>query len=263
MKIGVIHSSFRLETRAAIKKAAEIALDGIQLYTTSGDLDPKNLTPSGRKDLKQFVADQGLEISALCGDFGGHGFTDPATLEWRIGRTKEVVDLAVDLGTNVVTTHIGVVPEKRDNPAWSMLVQGLPEIGTYAADRGIFLATETGPEPAVLLASLLDEVNNPGIRVNYDPANLVMVAGDDPVNGVVALAKYIVHTHAKDGVKLENGYKEVPLGEGGVDFPAYIKALRGIGYNGFFTIEREVGDNPVADIVKARDFLRKIEKELE
>lgn len=263
MKIGVIHSSFRLETRASIMKAAEIGLNGIQLYTTKGDLDPQNLSATGREDLKKFVADQGLEISALCGDFGGHGFTDAATLDWRVGRTKEVVDLAVDLGTNVVTTHIGVVPEDRSNEAWAMMLQSLPEIGTYAAERGVFLATETGPEPAALLAELLDELNNPGIRANYDPANLVMVAGDDPVKGVFALAKYIVHTHAKDGIKLEKGYKEVPLGEGGVDFPAYVKALREIGFDGFFTIEREVGDDPVADIVKAKDFLSNLAKELE
>ena len=53
-------------------------------------------------------------------------------------------------------------------------------------------------------------------------------------------------------------FMETPLGEGDVDFPSYLKALRDTGYNGFLTIEREVGSNPRADIEKAVRFLRSI-----
>ncbi|MDD3725980.1 MAG: sugar phosphate isomerase/epimerase [Candidatus Ratteibacteria bacterium] len=267
MKIGVIPDCFRIPIREGIKKASELKMDGIQPYATHGELDPKNLSKTGRDDLKIFVKGLGLTISALVGDFGGHGFADPTTLDWRVERTKEVIDLAVDLGVDVVTTHIGVVPEDENDIAWRSMVQSLPEVGTYAYNKGVFLATETGPEVTSLLKKLLDTLGNPGIKVNYDPANLVMVAGDDPVKGVYTLKDYIVHTHAKDGVKLpdENGqkrWKEMPLGEGMVNFPEYLKAMKEIGYNGFFTIEREVGENPEADIIKARDFLRGIEKKI-
>ena len=51
-------------------------------------------------------------------------------------------------------------------------------------------------------------------------------------------------------------FEEVPLGKGSVDFDNYLKALDEIGYKGFLTIEREVGDNPKADIMMAADFLR-------
>jgi sugar phosphate isomerase/epimerase len=109
-----------------------------------------------------------------------------------------------------------------------------------------------------------------------DPANLVMVTGDDPVQAVHTLKKYIVHTHAKDGRKLfdkdpeaiygivmdeivtDASFIELPLGEGDVPFPAYIQALRDIGYKGFLTIEREVGDQPVKDIEMAVGFLRNL-----
>jgi len=266
MKIGVIPDCFRLPIREGIKKAAELKMDGIQPYATHGDLDPANLSGTGRDDLKSFVANLGLTISALVGDFG-IGFVNPEKLDFVVGRTKEVVDLAVDLGVNVVTTHIGTVPDDENAPAWKMMVQSLPEVGTYAYNKEVFLATETGPETAVVLKKLLDTIGNPGLRANYDPANLVMVVGDDPVKGVYTLKDYIVHTHAKDGIKLpeENGkrkWKEMPLGEGKVNFPEYLKALKDIGYNGFFTIEREVGDKPEADIIKARDFLRDLYKKL-
>ena len=103
-----------------------------------------------------------------------------------------------------------------------------------------------------------------------------MVTGDDPVKAVHNLKDYIVHTHAKDGKQLfyldpeivygikkdiiveDDSFIEVPLGEGSVDFPNYLKALEEIGFNGFLTIEREVGDNPAADIGRAVDFLKNI-----
>lgn len=52
-------------------------------------------------------------------------------------------------------------------------------------------------------------------------------------------------------------YRELALGEGHVDFDNYFKALQDIGYTGYLTIEREVGDQPEADIAKAIDFIRR------
>ena len=263
MKIGVIPDCFRLPVKDSFRKAAELKIEGIQPYATGGELDPANLSHTGREHLASFVRGLGLTISALVGDFGGPGFTDSKTLEWRIGRTKEVIDLARDLGVGIVTTHIGTVPEDPSAPEWKLMAGSLPEVGTYAVSRNVVLATETGPETAELLKKLLDSIGNPGLKVNFDPANLVMVAGVNPVKAVYTLADYIVHTHAKDGIKLPDRdgrkeWKETPLGQGHVDFPAYLKALRETGYDGFYTIEREVGENPLEDIRMARDFLRRI-----
>lgn len=52
--------------------------------------------------------------------------------------------------------------------------------------------------------------------------------------------------------------REVPLGEGSVPFREYLKALEDIGYTGFLTIEREVGEEPEKDISLAADFLREM-----
>ena len=40
----------------------------------------------------------------------------------------------------------------------------------------------------------------------------------------------------------------MPLGQGNVHFDTYLRALDEIGYRGFLTIEREVGEDPAADI---------------
>ena len=144
------------------------------------------------------------------------------------------------------------------------MLNACEQISRYANDMGATFAIETGPEKAIILKEFLDEIQTGGIGVNMDPANLVMVAGDDPVQAVYTLKEYIVHTHAKDGIKLskngspksenQNNYLETPLGQGKVDFDGYLKALNDIGYHGFLTIEREVGDNPIQDIAMAVSF---------
>jgi len=257
MKIGVMLPNLKLPTKEALKKAAEMELDGVQLWTTGGDLDPQKLSATARDNLVHFIGSLGLEISALCGDLG-RGFGDETDLEKRVELTKKILDLSVDLRTPIMTTHIGVIPEDPDAKEYKLMLQVLRDIGKYASEIGTCIAAETGPETPETLLKFLKELNSPGVKVNYDPANLVMCMGSDPVKGVHTLKDYIVHTHAKDGIKLPDGYKEVPLGEGGVPWKEYIAALRSIGFDGFLTIEREVGDNPAGDIAKARDFLRSI-----
>ncbi len=82
--------------------------------------------------------------------------------------------------------------------------------------------------------------------------------GLDVLEAVAALGDRIVHTHAKDGIfdSGKTGFKEVPLGEGDVNFPVYLKALRATGFDGYLTIERECGDDPVGDIAAAIAFLK-------
>ena len=147
------------------------------------------------------------------------------------------------------------------------------KLAEYADSLNAHFAIETGPEESATLKQFLDGLHSTGVAVNLDPANLIMVTGDDPVQAVHNLKDYIVHTHAKDGVRnyyrnpeevyglveaemlASPSFAELPLGKGGVDFKNYLKALDEIGYHGFLTIEREVGDDPEGDIRLAVDFL--------
>lgn len=254
MKVGIITASLPMETKAALRKAREIGAHGVQLWVVNNELDPRNLSQSGRQELVHYMASLGLERSALCGDIGG--FADLATVDARIAHTKEMFDLCVDLGTPILTTHIGMVPEDKEGKAYRALVGAVREVAEYAVARGCCFATETGPESGEHLAAFLRAVNSAGAKVNYDPANLCM-AGFDQIGDVAALRDFIVHTHAKDGIRKEP--REVALGKGDVNFPEYLAALRSIGYSGYLTIERECGNDPVADIVEAVTFLKQQE----
>ena len=221
------------------------------------------------------VKSNGLVISALCGDLG-KGFHDPAKNPELIEESKRILDLAKELETNIVTTHIGVVPSDPANERYQIMQEACFKLAQYADFLDAHFAIETGPEESAVLKKFLDDLHSTGVAVNMDPANLVMVTGDDPVQAVYNLKDYIVHTHAKDGrrnyyrapeevyglVEAEMlaspSFTELPLGTGNVDFPAYLKALDEIGYHGFLTVEREVGDTPEKDIRTAVEFLQKL-----
>ena len=274
--IGAMMDSFRLPTREAIMKVKEVGAQGFQMYSTKGENAPENLDKTKRKELLKFIKDQGLVVSAICGDLG-HGFGNAEKNPELIEKSQRIMELALDMETDVVTTHIGVVPTDVTNPRYAIMQAACRELAEAADSMNAHFAVETGPETAENLKKFLDSLNSKGVAVNLDPANLVMVTGDDPVKAVYTLKDYIVHTHAKDGIKLDDrdpeviyglkpgnalvtspAFKEVALGEGSVDFPAYLAALDDIGFKGFLTIEREVGGDPAGDIGRAVQFLKNI-----
>lgn len=273
--IGVMLESFRKPAAEAMAIAQKLGVKGLQVYVNPDILEKKGLaTPAQRKEFLKMAKDNGLVISALCGDMG-HGFVNPELNPELVRKSKEILDLALEFETNIVTTHIGVVPENEDHPRYRIMQEACGELAAYADTMNAHFAIETGPETSLVLKHFLDSLHSTGVAVNLDPANLVMVTGDGPVQAVYNLKDYIVHTHAKDGRMLalrdpevvyglrpgdplvtSPAFLEVPLGEGQVPFPAYLKALNDIGYKGFLTIEREVGDNPIADIETAVNFLK-------
>lgn len=276
-QIGVMTDSFRIDTKSAIKKAAELGAAGLQMYATTGENAPENLTKEKRRELLDFVKSNGLVFSAICGDLG-QGFIHPEKNPQLIEKSKRILELAKDLECDIVTTHIGVVPRDPNHDRYKIMQEACYTLSRFADDMHSHFAVETGPEVASVLKGFLDSLSSHGVAVNFDPANLVMVHGQDPVEAVHILGDYIVHTHAKDGRQLtpcnpeiiygvidhdtfaeqEPSFEEVPLGEGDVHFETYLQALRDVGYDGFLTVERECGENPAADIAKAVDFLKKL-----
>ena len=276
--IGAILESFKQSTHEAIRSAKKIGAQGIQMYATKGEHAPENMNKEQRRELLDMVKSEGLVFSALCGDLGkgfGHADLNPELIE----KSKRIIELALDLETNIVTTHIGVVPADKNHERYKIMHEACYELACFADSMNAHFAIETGPETSAVLKGFLDELGSTGVGVNLDPANLVMVTGDDPVKAVHNLKDYIVHTHAKDGNKLADGnpeyiygvthpipeeygkirfFEEVALGTGSVDFKNYLKALEEIGYKGFLTIERECGANPAGDIEIAANYLRKI-----
>ena len=135
----------------------------------------------------------------------------------------------------------------------------------YAAKHNQTFALETGQEPAQVLLGFFQDVDRPNLRINFDPANLIMYGTDDPIKAIGLLAPHVVSVHAKDG---EWPDKSVPgalgiekqIGQGAVGMDRFIAKLKEVGYKGTLNIEREIEDQEQRrkDIADSVVYLRKL-----
>jgi sugar phosphate isomerase/epimerase len=188
------------------------------------------------------------------------GFGDPATRPERLERLTWGLERTKRLGLTDLMFHAGFIPPVGD-PARTAFLDTLARVGDLARREGVTVAFETGQETAALLRRTLDDLNAPNVKVNFDPANMLLYDMDDPLRVLDLLAPDIRSVHLKDAnrpaVKGVWG-EEVPLGAGQTNTREFVKALKRVGYRGPLCIEREVGNQEqrFADIAHGVQFLR-------
>ncbi len=193
------------------------------------------------------------------------GFVPPESRAARLARMLEVSDFAAELGAGSIACHIGCIPEDPDEPDYFEVVDVVRRIADHAGRRGQTFALETGQESARVLLRFIQDVARANLRVNFDPANMVLYGAGDPVEAFRLLAPYVVSVHAKDGDWPPSERpgalgQERPLGEGAVGIERFVKALREAGYRGTLNIEREIDDpeQKWRDIAAAARLLRSL-----
>jgi sugar phosphate isomerase/epimerase len=188
------------------------------------------------------------------------GFGDPATRPERIERFRWALDRTLALGVRDLMLHAGFIPEPGDAARKSFL-DTLAQVSTLAQEKGVTVAFETGQETASLLRLTLDELKCPNLKVNFDPANMLLYDRGDPTRAVEILGPDIRSVHVKDAFRPKTPGtwgEEVPLGEGAVNIPLFVQTLKKVGYQGPLCIEREVGDQAgrIRDIEHGINVLR-------
>jgi sugar phosphate isomerase/epimerase len=188
------------------------------------------------------------------------GFGDPTTRPERLERFKWALRRTKELKLSDVMLHAGFIPAVGD-AARKPFLDTLAQVSDLAARDGITVAFETGQESASLLRTTLDELKAPNLKVNFDPANMLLYDMDDPLKVLDLLAPDIRSVHVKDANRpAAKGTwgEEVPLGRGQTNTRAFVAALKRVGYRGALCIEREVGNQQerFADIEHGVRFLR-------
>ena len=275
LKISVMVGNLRMDVYEGMKVVRDMGVTGLHLSVGGGPFHPDKLDKAAREKLVAHIKSLGLEVSAVSSWGGNVHLENPATMESSVADARKALELAADLKCGIWQAHIGVVPRDVNDPGWATTVEACKRIAEHGEKVGACLAIETGPEPPIVLKRLIETVGSKTIRVNYDPANLILwpvvfcerekrpynkeeaLRDFQPVEGVKVVGQYVVHTHAKDALVHEGGKRqEVPLGQGWIDWPRYVGLLREAGFNGYYAIEREVGADPVGDIRKAVGFLK-------
>jgi sugar phosphate isomerase/epimerase len=248
-------------------------LQGIGLLRVQIALDPIRENPASWGKVPELFRQN--NVTMVSGMFGTVG-EDYTTMEsirrtggvvpdatwnenWRNIQTNAVV--AKQLGLKLVTFHAGFLPHEESNPDFRKLLDRISRIADLFAAKGIHLGFETGQETAKTLRSFLEKLNCPNVGVNFDPANMILYDKDDPIAALRTLGPWLKQCHLKDARKAKvtgTWGEEVVVGTGVVDWKAFFRTLGELKFAGDLCIEREAGNERIADILAAKQFVESL-----
>ncbi len=235
------------------------------------------LTGDSAKEWRAALDREGFTLITAFAVYDGEDYADIPTVQRTVGfiprgtrdvreqRTYQVSDFAAALGVGSIACHIGFVPEDPSAPDYLGVREVVRRVCDHAAQNGQTFALETGQERADVLLAFLRDVDRPNLRINFDPANMILYGSGDPIEALRTLAPYVVSVHAKDGDWPLAGVpgalgKERPLGKGSVGIERLIATLREIGFKGPLNVEREAEDpqERLRDMRMGVELLRKL-----
>jgi sugar phosphate isomerase/epimerase len=260
-----------------LEVAHELGVRTIHLHTPS----PASRTPQRAAEFQRRLADFGIVTTCVFAGFEGESYADIPTVkrtvglvpretrDARVAELKAIADFARELSVDRVGVHLGFVPHDRADPDYQELLGVTRGICDHCARNHQALHLETGQEPADVLIRFLDDVERDNLFVNFDPANMILYGSGEPLPALEQLGTRVRSIHCKDATWSDQPGvtwgREVPLGDGDVDFAAFLRVLERIGYDGPLTIEREIPQEPErqkAEIGRAITLLERLKKDL-
>lgn len=270
-EIGVlINYNANTDIEAEFQKALDMDITSCQLCMR----DEALYTDETAAKINTAVQKRGFHVTALWAATALKGpcewnFTyGPSTIglvpaAYRFERLKSLFkasDFAEKIHVNMVTTHVGFLPEDPNHPDFIGVVGALRNLCRYMKTKEQTFLFETGQETPVTLLRTIQAIGTDNVGINFDTANLILYGKANSLDALDVFGTYVKDTHIKDGFYPTDGMRlghEVAAGQGKANLPAVVKRLGELGYTGAFTIEREIsGEQQTRDIIAARDLLR-------
>ena len=273
MPLGVVLST-RGDLAVRLQRIKDGGFPTMQLISPPAE----DLGEPRRTELKRVIANSGIEVTSVAAVYAGESYADVAavrstvgllprdTRALRIEHTKRCGDFAHGVGAPYLSSHIGYIPEDRSDPDYEGLAAALRDICDHLATNQQGFTLETGQETAAGLKQFIADVGRDNLKVNFDPANMIMYGTGDPIEALDLLAPWVRGVHCKDGdwpkAPGQLG-EERQLGEGAVGVERFLAKLKEIGYEGPLTIEREIpGEQQMQDFFAAKKLLEEIKAKL-
>jgi len=255
MKIGVMDSALKQPWEKLFDIAAKIGFEGVELGVHKNYEDTKLWNAQGRLELRQLSETYNTPIASIC----LHVYWQISFASSKEPIRKKAVDIA--RSSAAIASEIGAknllipltqpqeVPPEKARELW---IQGIKSCVDSAEDHEVIYALENVNRPFAKtgedLASIVDEINSPYVKVYYDPANAVH-ALLNPLKDIEILGKRISQVHIKDPPGKH-------LGEGRVDLPLILKALKDVGYDDWLILETPATENPLEAGIRNLCYLR-------
>ena len=262
--------SWSLQPTSPLDLAQKLGKTGIRRVQLA--LDPLRASPKPWGETEKILGDHGIAaVSGMVGCLGEDystlesirltgGIAPDATWKRNVKNFGVGAELARRLGLKLVTFHAGFLPPDDSHPTFGKMLRRLEVVGDIFMRQRVMVGLETGQEAAPELAALLRRLNHPNIGVNFDPANMILYDQGDPVAALHTLAPWVRQLHVKDARRRKvpgTWGREVAVGTGDVDWSAFFSTFKHVVFNVNLVIEREQGDQRVADIRTARKVVER------
>jgi sugar phosphate isomerase/epimerase len=269
LAIGVCSWSLQVKSVPELRRwLDQLGINTVQIACG----DPHHAAWDEGEDFPAVARAAGMQMTGAMLGFPGEDYTSPATIQKtggfgdpalrpeRLQRLRWALDRTKALGLADLMLHAGFIPAV-GSPDRKPFLDTLAKVSDDAKSRGITVAFETGQETADLLRRTIDDLKCPNLKVNFDPANMLLYDMGDPLRAVEILGPDIRSVHVKDAnrTKVPGTWgDEVPLGQGQVNIRQFVKTLQKVGYQGSLCIEREVGNQQqrLADVAHGIRYLR-------
>ncbi len=238
----------------AVRRIAAIGYRGVEIMADVPHAWPAFLLPEQKRSIRDVLAANDLAISNV-NAFMMNAINDRRQRYWhpswiepdphyraiRVDHTKRALTLARELGAACITTEPGgpVEPGGSWAAALEVFVEELKPVAEHAEKEGVLLMVE--PEPGLLIETaeqfeeFMRHVDSPAVGLNFDVGHMYCV-GEDPASSLRRLARFVRHVHLED-IAATRVHQHLVPGDGAIDFPAVLRALRDVKYTGWVTVE--------------------------
>lgn len=258
MRYGIGAARFPGGMQDAFALAREIGFDGLEIPFNEVDdyADELIFSREGVADLRSLAEEHGLEMpSCVAGRYNHRGFPDedPEVREEAVGLMLHLIDRCAEAGIrNILTAFFGsqqLDSEERIDRA----VEGIRQCAPHAESRGVTLALE-GTVDADTWLAMLDEIDSDAVGVYYDVGNAARYLLDAPAEMHLLCSEGVLaQIHIKD---MTLDHRNMPLGEGAVDWDAVTAAINEIDYDGYLVLETPLSESPREEYGRWLEFIR-------
>lgn len=229
--VGVVLDSFGQPVKQALRSAAELGFRQIDLPVLNNELSPSQLSRTGRREVAHYVRGMRIALAGLSADPGGRRFADRHASDKHLAELKPILVMAAEMDVPLVSVQLGRLDDPHFTEDWWLEIGR--EMAGWAVQTSRFVALGCSGDFGDKLATLLGKIGCDLLGACYDPAQHLL-EGRDPLAGLPAVAGRIWMARARDGLSggTDTAGQEAPIGEGEVDWEAYLAALDQAGYRG-------------------------------
>ena len=250
----------------ALRFFKKLGLDGAEIVVQTGYESgiPYEADDAFVRRVREEADALGIAVAATTPYLNRYNDLDEAVRQKEVAMLKRVIDMTRILGGGSIRIYGGAFQDEETDPdgaKLAQLVKSLWECGDYAAQYGIRLSIEnhfgTMTTTAHRTMEVIKAIGHPNVGVLYDQANLAFFPAEEYEEALALQKDHIFYVHVKDLVyrggkpqkfrsdsvshiseEIRTVYSRFP-GDGVLDWPAILRGLRDIGYDGWLSLEYE------------------------